>query len=313
MIEAQDIAETARHIASRVRRTPVLDVDVPGCDLPVTLKLEFLQHTASFKPRGAFANLIGRDLPKAGVAAASGGNHGAAVAYAAWRLGIKAHVFVPELAAPAKVGRIRSYCAELVQNGSNYEAALANCDRFVAETGALAIHAYNSRATLLGQGTLGLELEEQAPQLDTVLVAVGGGGLIGGIAAWYRGRTKVVGVEPETSRALQAALEAGAPTSVSVSGIATDSLGASRAGDLMFPIAQAFVDRVTLVNDRAIRDAQRWLWEHIRIVAEPGGATALAALLSGAYQPAARERVGVVLCGANTEPETFAKVIAHAL
>jgi threonine dehydratase len=310
MIEARDITETARRIAGHVRRTPVLDVAVPGLDQPVTLKLEFLQHTASFKPRGAFSNLAGRELPTAGVAAASGGNHGAAVAYTASKLGIKAHIFVPMLASPAKVARIRSYGADLLQDGANYQGALENCDRFVSETGALAVHAYNSRATLLGQGTVALELEDQAPGLDTVLVAVGGGGLIGGMAAWYRGRIKVVGVEPETSRALHAALEAGAPTAVSVAGIAVDSLGASKAGDLMFPIAQAFVDHVALVSDNHIRDAQRWLWEHLRIVAEPGGAAALAALLKGAYQPRPRERVGVVLCGANTEPETFAKVIA---
>ena len=313
MIEAEDIAQTAQRIAGHVRRTPVIDAVVPGANLPVTFKLEFLQHTASFKPRGAFANLTGRELPDAGVAAASGGNHGAAVAYAASRLGIKAHIFVPQLTPPAKVARIRSYGAELVQDGANYQAALENCDRFVADTEALPVHAFNSRATLLGQGTLAFELEEQAPDLDTVLVAVGGGGLIGGIAAWYRGRVKAVGVEPETSRALHAALAAGAPETVSVAGIAADSLGASRAGELMFPIAQAFVDQVALVSDDNIRNAQRWLWEHLRIVAEPGGAAALAALLSGAYQPAPRERVGVVLCGANTEPETFAKVISGAL
>jgi threonine dehydratase len=309
MIEIEDIAETARRISGYVRTTPVLEAGVPGSDQPVVFKLEFLQHTASFKPRGAFANLIGRDLPQAGVAAASGGNHGAAVAYAAARLGLKARIFVPAVTPLAKVARIRSYGADLVQDGANYQVALENCGRFVSETGALAVHAYNSRATLLGQATMGLELEDQAPELDSVLVAVGGGGLIGGIAGWYRGRVKVVGVEPETSRALHAALEAGAPTTVRVAGIAVDSLGASRVGDLMFPIAQTFVDHVALVSDDQIRAAQRWLWEHLRVVAEPGGATALAALLAGAYQPRPRERVGIVLCGANTEPETFAKVI----
>lgn len=220
---------------------------------------------------------------------------------------------MPAITSPAKVARIRSYGAELVQDGVNYQAALENCDRFVSETRALAVHAYNSRATLLGQATLALELEEQAPHLNTVLVAVGGGGLIGGIAAWYRGQVKVVGIEPETSRALQAALATGAPINVSVAGIAADSLGASRAGELMFPIAQAFVDHVALVSDNQIRDAQRWLWEHLRIIAEPGGAAAIAALLSGSYEPSPRERVGVVLCGANTEPETFARVIAGTI
>jgi threonine dehydratase len=285
-------------------------VAIPGCDQPVTLKLEFLQHTASFKPRGAFANLIGRDLPKAGIAAASGGNHGAAVAYVASQLAIKAHIFVPALASPAKVARIRAYGADLVQDGANYQEALAKCDRFVSETGALAVHAYDARATLLGQGTLARELEDQAPDLDTVLVAVGGGGLIGGIAAWYRGAVKVVGVEPDTCRALYAALDGGSPIFVDSSGIAADSLGASRVGDLMFPIAKDFVDHVALVSDGAIRSAQRWLWEHLRVVSEPGGAAALTALLAGAYVPSRGERVGVVLCGANTDPETFAKVIA---
>src|SRR5262245_12008555 len=182
MIDAREITDTARRIETYVRRTPVIDIGVPGSDRPVTLKLEFLQHTASFKPRGAFANLLGRDLPKAGVAAASGGNHGAAVAYAAARLAVKAHIFVPAISSPAKVARIRTYGADLVQDGVNYQAALANCDRFVSETGAMAIHAYDARATLLGQATLARELEDQAPDLDTVLVAVGGGGLIGGMA-----------------------------------------------------------------------------------------------------------------------------------
>ena len=313
MITGEDIAATARRIAPYLRRTPVVEASIAGVDMPVTLKLECLQHTASFKPRGAFANLVGRDIPKVGVAAASGGNHGAAVAYAAERLGVKSHIFVPSLSSPAKVARIRNYGATLNQQGANYQEALGFCDRFVSETGALAVHAYDARATVLGQGTLGQEFEGQAPDLDTILVAVGGGGLIGGIAAWYGGRVKIVGVEPELSHTLHAALAAGGPATISAGGIAADSLGASRVGDIMFPIARDFVDHVALVSDKTIREAQRWLWEELRIVAEPGGATAVAALLCGAYRTQGGERVGVVLCGANTDPETFAKVIAGTL
>jgi threonine dehydratase len=306
------IAEAAARIAPFIRRTPVMDIAMPGVAKPVCLKLELFQHTGSFKPRGAFTNLVGTKIPKAGVAAASGGNHGAAVAYAAKILGIAARIFVPTISSPAKVSRIAGYGATIVQEGANYQAALALCENYVRESGALNIHAYDMETTLAGQGTLGRELENQAPDLDTVLVAVGGGGLIGGIAGWYQSRTKVVGVEPETCNCLHAALAAGATTTIKPSGLATDSLGASAAGSLMFPIAQKFVDHVALVSDENIRNAQRYLWTNVQIVTEPGGATALATLLSGAYKPAKDERVGVIVCGANTPLEVFNSLFTTA-
>jgi threonine dehydratase len=306
-VDRTTIAETHRRIAPAIRRTPVIDVEVAGQALPVCLKLECLQHTGSFKPRGAFANLLGTRIPAAGVAAASGGNHGAAVAFAARAIGVPARIFVPETTPRPKIARIESYGAEIVLAGERYAAALARSQDYVAQTGALAVHAYDSLATLNGQGTIGRELEDQAPDLETVLVAVGGGGLIGGIAAWCGGGRKVVGVEPETCNALHAALAAGRPVDVSPSGYAVDSLGATRVGSLVFPIAQRAVDRVALVPDSAIADAQRWLWNELRLITEPGGATAFAALLCGAYAPQPGERVGIIVCGANTDPAGFAK------
>jgi threonine dehydratase len=273
----------------------------------LTLKLEQLQHTGSFKARGAFANLLGGDVPKAGIAAASGGNHGAAVAFAAQRLGLKARIFVPSIASPAKIARIKSYGADLVIGGERYVDALAECEKYIAASGALSVHAYDAEKTLLGQGTLGIELESQIGAFDTLLVAVGGGGLIGGISAWFRGSRRIIGVEPETSKALAAALEAGKPVDVDVSGIATDSLGARRVGSLVYPLAKAYVDRVALVSDGAIRQAQTALWETTRLVTEPGGAAAFAALLSGIYRPKPGEHVCVLLCGANTTAVDFSR------
>ncbi|MFO0993182.1 MAG: threonine/serine dehydratase [Hyphomicrobiales bacterium] len=310
MIARTDIERTATRIGRHIRRTPVIDITLPQVNRPVALKLELFQHTASFKARGAFANLAGRQIPAPGIAAASGGNHGAAAAYAAREFGVPARIFVPMLASPAKVARIRSYGATIDQDGPTYYEALDKCMSYVAQSGALNVHAYDEEPTLLGQGTIGLEIEEQVPDLDTLLVAVGGGGLIGGIAAWFHGKVKIVAVEPETCNSLHAAMAAGEPVRVTPSGIAADSLGASLAGKLMFPIAKAYVDSVALVSDAEIRNAQRYLWESLRLVTEPGGATAIAALLSGSYRPSDGERVGVLICGGNTEPETFAKVIA---
>ena len=304
------IADTYEHIRPHIRCTPILEIaaqDVGLADFAPVLKLELMQHSGSFKARGAFANLLMREVPAAGIAAASGGNHGAAVAYAAMRLRRQARIFVPEISSPAKIARIRGYGADLVVEGARYAEALERCQSFVAASGALSIHAYDHALTLRGQGTLGLELEEQAPRLDTLFVAVGGGGLIGGIAAWYRGRVKVIGVEPERAPTLHAALAAGKPVEVSVDGIAADSLGASRIGGLAFAIAQAHADRVMLVADAAIREAQLALWERLRILAEPGGAAALAPLLTGAYAPAMDERVGVLICGGNTTAVDFAR------
>jgi len=310
MISRADIERTATRIGRHIRRTPVIDIALPQVSRLVAFKLELFQHTASFKARGAFANLAGRQIPAPGIAAASGGNHGAAAAFAAREFGVPARIFVPMLASPAKVARIRSYGAAIDQDGPTYYEALDKCMAYVAQSGALNVHAYDEEPTLLGQGTIGLEIEEQVPDLDTLLVAVGGGGLIGGIAAWFHGKVKIVAVEPETCNSLHAAMMAGEPVRVTPSGIAADSLGASLAGKLMFPIAKAYVNSVALVSDADIRNAQRHLWESLRLVTEPGGATALAALLSGSYRPSESERVGVLICGGNTEPETFAKVIA---
>jgi len=304
-ITREAISRAAQRIAPHIRRTPVIDVVIDGIACPVTLKLELLQHSGSFKARGAFNTLVGRDPQGPGVAAASGGNHGAAAAYAARALGHKARIFVPEISSPAKVKKIASYGAEIVQQGKTYYEALALCEAYIAETGALSVHAYDAPATLEGQGTLARELEDQSPGLDTVLVAVGGGGLIGGIAAWYQGRVKVVGVEPQSCNTLHAALSAGERVTIQPSGLAVDSLGASRVGELMFPIARAHINHVVLVSDDDIRHSQRHIWQALQLVSEPGGATALAALLTGAYRPEKDERVGVILCGANTTLDAF--------
>jgi len=292
-----------------VRVTPVVELrggELGLGDFPITLKLELLQHSGSFKVRGAFTNLLMRKIPAVGVVAASGGNHGAAVAYAAMRLGVPAKIFVPTVTSPAKVARIRAYGAELAIGGDLYADALAASEAWIAQTAALPLHAYDQTETLLGQGTLGLELAEQAT-VDTVLVSVGGGGLIGGVAAWFAGSVKVVGVEPESAPTLTEALKAGRPVDAPAGGIAADSLAPRRVGELMFPIARAHVARVALVSDEAIRRAQEVLWSAVRIVAEPGGAAAFAALLSGAYAPAAGERVGVVVCGGNSTAVDFGR------
>jgi threonine dehydratase len=305
MIGQDDIRAAHARIAAHVRRTPVIRVDAGDLGVtlgnPVALKLEFLQHTGSFKPRGAFNNLLSRPVPAAGVAAASGGNHGAAVAYAAQRLGHKATIFVPDVSAPVKIARIKGYGADTRVGGARYADALEACETFIAQSGALSVHAYDADETIAGQGTVGLEWQQDAPELDTVLVAVGGGGLIAGIAAWYGRRVKVVGVEPEGSRALHASLAAGRPVDVTVESVAADSLGARNTGQRVYDIAQANVDHVALVADDAIVAAQRLLWDRLRVAAEPGGAAALAALISGRYAPHANEKVGVLLCGANVD------------
>jgi threonine dehydratase len=308
VIKPQDIAVAERLIRPYIRRTPVIEAN--GADFglsPVRLsvKLEFLQHAGSFKTRGAFTNLLMRDIPGCGVAAASGGNHGAAVAYAAMKRAIPAKIFVPSISSPAKIERIRNYGAELIVGGNRYDDALAASEAWVAQSGALAVHAYDQKETLLGQGTIGLELENELADLDTLLVSVGGGGLIGGIAAWYEGRVAVIGVEPEASPTLTKALAAGKPVDAETGGIAADSLAPRRVGELVFPIAQRHVARVILVSDDAIRNAQAALWAMLRVVVEPGGAAAFAALLSGAYRAQGGEHVGVILSGANTTAVNF--------
>ncbi len=308
-IDRDRIAATRSLIRPLVRQTPVVAVD--GADFglppfPLTLKLELMQHSGSFKVRGAFANLLLREIPATGVVAASGGNHGAAVAYAAMRREVRATIFVPTVSSPAKVERIRAYGAELEVVGERYADALLASQAHAARAGALTVHAFDQPETLLGTGTLGLELSEQAPAIDTVLVAVGGGGLIGGVAAWYRGEVRVIGVEPVGAPTLTDALAAGRPVDAPAGSIAAASLAPRQVGELMVPIAQAVVDRVVLVEDDAIRRAQKALWSTLRVMAEPGGSAALAALLSGAYVPSPGERVAVVVSGGNTSAFDFA-------
>jgi threonine dehydratase len=308
-ITRERIVGTERAIRSHIRRTPIVETDAADFGLEhgrLLLKLEHLQHTGSFKARGAFANLLLRDVPGAGVVAASGGNHGVAVAYAAKKLGLPATIFVPSISSPAKVERIRGFGANLVIAGERYADALAASETCVAETGAMAIHAFDQLETLLGQGTVGLELEADAPELDTLLVAVGGGGLIGGIAAWYCGRIKVVAVESDGAPTLHAAFAAGKPVDAPTGGIAADSLAPRRVGELMFPVARAHVAAdIVLVDDDEIRKAQAELWSELRVVTEPGGAAAFAALLSRRYLPARGERVAVLICGGNTTAARF--------
>jgi threonine dehydratase len=291
LITREDIKETAELISPFIRRTPVININARDFgldDIELSFKLEFMQHTGSFT----------------GVVAASGGNHGAAVAYAAMQRGVPAKIFVPGVISPAKLARMQSYQADLVIVGERYADALAASESWASETGALPVHAFDQRETLLGQATVALEFAEQA-DLDSLLVAVGGGGLIGGIAAWYRGSVKIVGVEPQAAPTLYQALAAGRPVDAEAGGIAADSLAPRRVGELMFPLAQKFISEAVLVSDDAIEQSQQELWKVLRVVCEPGGAAAFAALLSKKYLPAKGERVGVLLCGGNTVAVNF--------
>jgi threonine dehydratase len=302
------IASTEQIIRPHVRRTPVVqlageEVGLPGRAL--TLKLELLQHAGAFKTRGAFSNLLQRPVPAAGVVAASGGNHGVAVAYAAGRLGVPAKIFIPRISSPAKIDRIRGYGADLVVGGESYAEALAASEEWTRQNQALPIHAFDQEETIVGAGTVGLELEAQAPELETVLVAVGGGGLLSGVASWYGKRVRLVAVEPVDAPTLRCALEAGRPVDAPVGGIAADSLAPRRIGERNFPILRDTVAEVALVTDDEIRAAQRRLWELLRVVAEPGGAAPFAALLAGKVQTRPGERVGVLLSGGNTTAVDF--------
>jgi threonine dehydratase len=305
-VTPDDIRRTRELIAPWLRRTPVVGVDPGDLGIPggfsLALKLEQLQRAGSFKARGAFANLLLRPLPEAGVVAASGGNHGVAVAYAAHRLEVPARIHVPTISAPAKVAAIRALGADLVVAGERYADALAAAGEWAAGSGALPVHAFDQRETLLGQGTLGLELGEQLAELDTVLVAVGGGGLIAGMAAHFAGSVRVVGVEPALAPTLTMALAHGGPVDAPAGGIAADALAPRRVGELVFPIAAQHVDRVVLVEDDAIGAARAVLWQGLRVVAEPAASVTVAALLTGAYRPEPGERVAVVISGANTDP-----------
>lgn len=308
VVSPQAIAQCESLIRPHIRRTPVIEIDGAEFGLAATtlaLKLELLQHSGSFKARGAFANLLSREVPDAGVVAASGGNHGAAVAYAAMKLGKPAKIFVPSVSSPAKIARIRDYGADLAIEGDRYADALAASESWARQTGALPVPAFDQVETIMGQGTVGLELAEQAPAIDTVLVSVGGGGLIAGIAAWYAGRIRVIGVEPSAAPTLSKAFEAGHPVDAEAGGLAADSLAPRRVGENVFPIVQKYARQTVLVSDDAIADAQATLWRALRIVAEPGGAAAFSALLSGAYRPRAGERIAVIISGGNTAAVNF--------
>jgi threonine dehydratase len=308
MFSRSEIRSIYAAISPHIRRTPVIEIDASNFGISaagLSLKLESLQHAGSFKARGAFTNLLTREVPRAGVAAASGGNHGAALAFAAMKRKVAAKIFVPTVASPAKIQQITEYGAELAIGGERYADALAASEAWVARSGAMPVHAFDQAETLLGQATVGLELERQARQLTTLLVAVGGGGLIAGIAAWYAGRIKIVGVEPTQAPTLTRALEAGRPVDAEAGGIAADSLAPRRVGELVFPIARRYVNQTVLVSDEEIREAQRLLWKLLRVVAEPGGAAALAALTSRRYVPGPGERVGVLICGGNTSAVDF--------
>lgn len=297
-----EVEAAAARIEGRVRVTPVMEVEIAGT--PVIAKLELLQHTGSFKPRGAFNRILASEIPPAGVVAASGGNHGLAVAHAARQLGLTATIFVPAVTPAIKKERMISLGAQVIVEGAIYDDALEASRRHIETTGAIEIHAYDHPLTVAGQGTMAREIGWQAPGAESILVAVGGGGLIGGVAAWVQDAARIVSVEPESIPAMARALEAGAPVEVGVSGLAADSLGAKQIGKVPFEMARQFVNDALLVTDEAIREAQRFWWSTARLVVEPGGATATAALLSGAYRPSPAERVVVVVCGSNTDPST---------
>jgi threonine dehydratase len=304
----RQIGRCEKLIRPYIRLTPVIEID--GIDVglksdKLCLKLELFQHSGSFKARGAFANLLTREVPAVGVVAASGGNHGAAVAYAAMRLKLPAKIFVPRVSSPAKIQRIQEYGADLVIEGDRYADALAASEAWVRKTGVLPVHAFDQDETILGQGTIGMELDDQVPDIDTLLVSVGGGGLIAGIAAWYAGRIRVIGVEPFASPTLTKALHAGHPIDAEAGGLAADSLAPRRVGDRVFPIIRNHVHSVVLVADDAIMAAQKVLWQVLRVVAEPGGAAAFSAILCGAYKPEIGERVAVIISGGNTTAVNF--------
>jgi threonine dehydratase len=307
MITKEDIRAAAQRIAPYIRTTPVIRLEAGWFDNKgdTFLKLESLQVTGSFKPRGAFNRLLAGPIPPAGVIAASGGNHGIAVAYAAQKLGARAEIYVPGLATELKRKMLTDLGAQVVVAGNTYVEALAASEARAAETGALKVHAFDDAGTVAGQGTIAIELDAQLPDIDTVLVSVGGGGFIGGIAAWFAGRVKVVAVEPERCPTLNRALQARVPVDVETGGIAADSLGCRRIGSVPFSVLLPTVSDSVLVSEEQIRAAQRVLWDKLRIASEPGGATAFAALASGAYVRSPGEKIAVVICGGNADPASL--------
>lgn len=303
-LELSDVTEAARRIDGRVRRTPVMTAD--GFGTPVWFKYEFMQYTGSFKARGAVNRILAlRDrgeLTDAGIVAASGGNAGVAYAWAARELGVAATVFVPRTASPVKVARLHRLGATVHQVGTEYADAQAAALDHLAATGAALCHPYDQPEVCAGQGTVALELREQLPSVDTVLVSTGGGGLVAGVAAGYDHRARVVAVEPEAAPTMHAALAAGEPVDVAVGGVCADALGARRVGRLALATATSHRIRSVLVDDDAVLAARQRLWDEYRVVVEPSAAASLAALTSGAYRPEPGENVVVLLCGANTDP-----------
>lgn len=305
MLWQTEIQAATDRIKPHIVRTPVLEYDGFGLGHSIALKLEQMQHTGSFKARGAFNTLLSLDVPRAGLVAASGGNHGAAVAFAAQKLGHKAKIFVPELAGPAKISLIKRCGADLSVVAGEYANALAAAQEYEAETGAMQVHAYDAEATVVGQGTVMAEWQSQGLNADTVLIAVGGGGLIAGAMAWLDGKVKVVGVEPQLAPTMHSALTQGEPVEVEVGGIAANALGARKIGQIGFKLAQKTQTQTVLVSDKAIETAQIALWQELRQLVEPAGAAALAAVMSGAYQPAKGERIAVLVCGSNLSNDPF--------
>jgi threonine dehydratase len=303
-VSRADVEAAARRLEGRIRTTPVVRTEPGGLgqEESVDLKLETMQVTGGFKARGAFNKVLGGRLPAAGVIAASGGNHGGAVAYAAARLGCPAEIFVPSSCPEVKLERLRNLGATVHVVGTFYEESYAACRERAAQSGALLVHSYDDPEVVAGQGTIARELDVQVAGLDTVLAPVGGGGLAAGLCAYFGRGVRIVGVEPYTSSSMHAALAAERPRTVEVGGVAVDSLGPRRVGDVPFAVARASLAYSVLVPDDAIVAAMRALWDELRIVAEPGGATALAALLTGAYRPAADERVCVIVSGGNRDP-----------
>jgi len=307
-ITRDDIAAAARRIAGDVRRTPLLRI--AGRDLGVAcaelwLKLEHLQVSGSFKARGMFNRMRANAVPAAGVVIASGGNAGIAVAHAARTLGVRAEVFVPESSSEAKRARLAQLGAVVTVRGASYADALAASLERQRASGALLMHAYDQREVVEGAGTLAAEVEADAGVPDRALVSVGGGGLISGVAAWFAGRSRVEALEPERAPTLSAALAAGRPVDVDVSGIAADSLGARRIGEIAWAIAKRQVAASHLLADDAIRAAQRALWSELRLAVEPAAALPLAALATHAVDVRSDEKILLVICGANVDPATL--------
>ena len=303
-----DITAAAALIKGRVRHTPILQVEgaALGLPCPITLKLEHTQVTGSFKVRGAFNTMLSKGVPDAGVVAASGGNHGAAVAYAATELGHRSVIFVPKaIAKEEKLRRMRMFGGEVILTDGAVEACMAAYAAHAETTGALSVHPYDTFPTLAGQGTVAREIEDQTGGIDTILVSTGGGGLIGGVAAWFGDRVRVISVETEGTNTLERSLREGPDISVQATGIAASSLGGPRLGVMSYEVARAHVDRAIVLPDTAVFDAAQRLWEATRLIGEPGSAVALAALTSGAYVPEPGERVCVLLCGGNAEPDWF--------